>query len=422
MNEAIIRNIALIGPLMLAGALWLIFNPNAKARAGLLLSFCWNFLFLFLLNQAAIKFQWWEFGIDRAVFRGFPVDLWIGWAVLWGIVAPLLPIRSVMGQLTLFFWIDLMLMPLCDPVIQLGSSWLLGESLALLCVLVPGLCLFQWTKEDIRLSMRSAAQAILFTGMLLYLIPESIYFSQGKRDAFFALWGKGEWIIASFIGFIPAMLGVNAIQEFCVRGKGTPIPFDPPKHLVKSGIYRYIANPMQLSLTLLFLVLAFFGQSFWLVGVALISFVYGIGFAKWSEDSDLSQRFGDHWKEYRGQVRDWLPRWKPIADEKAVLYIAETCGVCSKIGRWFKSRSTPGLTIEAAENYTGEPLERIRYETSDHYRADGIAALGKALEHIHLGWALIGIFLRLPLMCSAIQLVVDASGGGKRHLTRDRGA
>ena len=48
----------------------------------------------------------------------------------------------------------------------------------------------------------------------------------------------------------------------------------------------------------------------------------------------------------------------------------------------------------------------------------GIAALGRALEHVHLGWALVAMFVRLPGVCWLLQTVTDASGGSPRRIVR----
>jgi hypothetical protein len=50
----------------------------------------------------------------------------------------------------------------------------------------------------------------------------------------------------------------------------------------------------------------------------------------------------------------------------------------------------------------------------------GIEALGRALEHTHLGWAAVGWFLRLPIVRPLAQLLTDASGGEPRRIARRR--
>ncbi|MDP9121694.1 MAG: isoprenylcysteine carboxylmethyltransferase family protein, partial [Acidobacteriota bacterium] len=44
----------------------------------------------------------------------------------------------------------------------------------------------------------------------------------------------------------------------------------------------------------------------------------------------------------------------------------------------------------------------------------GLAALARGLEHLHLGYAILGWMLRLPLLRPLLQLLTDASGGGPR--------
>jgi len=68
-----------------------------------------------------------------------------------------------------------------------------------------------------------------------------------------------------------------------------------------------------------------------------------------------------------------------------------------------------------AETHPSGALTRITYEPADGTRSSaGIEAVARALEHLHLGWALVGFLLRLPLVCQLTQLLTDASGGEAR--------
>src|SRR5207237_4045736 len=147
--------------------------------------------------------------------------------------------------------LDLLAMPLCTPVVELSSRWLVGEVLALLLVLLPAQLFALWTNDDAHLAGR-AVMHVLSSGMLiLFVVPESI----------FALLHRGGWsglqrlplgvfsLELQALGLLGVM-GVSAVQEFAVRGRGTPIPLDRPKGLVTTGMYAYVADPMEISCTL----------------------------------------------------------------------------------------------------------------------------------------------------------------------------
>ncbi len=111
---------------------------------------------------------------------------------------------------------------------------------------------------------------------------------------------------------VPAVLGISAVCEFARRGGGTPVPFDPPKRLVTTGPYAYIANPMQTAMTLVFLGWGALLGSWWVIAAAAMAIVYSAGIAAWDEGRDLRARFGDRWIVYRRHVRPWWPRWRPF--------------------------------------------------------------------------------------------------------------
>jgi hypothetical protein len=208
------------------------------------------------------------------------------------------------------------------------------------------------------------------------------------------------------------------------------VPFDPPKRLVITGPYAYIANPMQTAMTLVFLGWGALLGSWWVVAAAAMSIVYSAGIAAWDEGGDLRARFGDRWIAYRRHVRPWWPRWRPFviddnddnaSPRSARLYVAASCGQCSTIGRWLQSRKPIGLTFVAAEEHPTRDLWRITYDPGDGTPdEEGVAAIGRALEHINFAWAFAGMAMRLPLVSYVLQALVDASGGGPQRIRRRR--
>jgi len=65
----------------------------------------------------------------------------------------------------------------------------------------------------------------------------------------------------------------------------------------------------------------------------------------------------------------------------------------------------------AAEDHPGS-LRRIRYEDADEVVLSGTHAVGVALEHVSLGYALLGWLMRAPGLAWFVQVLADAVGGG----------
>jgi protein-S-isoprenylcysteine O-methyltransferase Ste14 len=413
--------LALYLPIAAAAALWLVRRPGARERAGMLLALAWNLTWLPAVNLLAAWLGWWRFDVAFGGFEGVPVELYLGWALLWGAVAPLALARLNLGVAVLAaLGLDVLLMPLCSPVLRLGPLWLVGEAVALAACLLPALLLARWTAEDRRLELRASLQTMLAGGLVLFLLPSATFAQAG--GGWQALLGRSfRWTaVLTQILAVAALPGVSAVQEFAVRGRGTPIPFDPPRRLVRSGIYRYVTNPMQLSAALVITGWGWVLHSGWLAAGGVVSIAYSAGLAAWDENADLEERFGRTWLEYRRAVRPWIPRLRPYFPADAAparLYVASTCGMCSEVGSWLARRKPVGLAIVPAETHPWRSLRRVSYDPADGGpEEDGVAALGRALEHIGLGWALAGMAIRLPLVRSLAQLLVDASGGGPRQL------
>jgi protein-S-isoprenylcysteine O-methyltransferase Ste14 len=100
-----------------------------------------------------------------------------------------------------------------------------------------------------------------------------------------------------------------------LKVRGTPVPFNPPPKVVKTGPYRYARNPM---LTGVFLFL--FG-----LGVAIDSFslvclftplyvLINVWELKWIEEPELMKRLGDGYAEYRGRTPMFIPGFRRRSD------------------------------------------------------------------------------------------------------------
>lgn len=412
----IIRAVSLYAPLVFALILWNLRKLSRSEATGALLATAWNLPALLAVNLIAMHFGWWNFSVKGGTLFGLPVDLWIGWSAFWGTAATLLFRNTPLWMVAIVLGIaDLILMPISAPVVMLGKNWLIGECIALSACMVPGLLLARWTRDCRNVKGRAFLQAACFSGLLLFSIAMVADLS-GDLQRFTHISRTSLHLLAiSF--FLAALPGLSAVQEFAIVGRGTPLPFDPPRQLVSSGIYRYLANPMQTSTALLLIVMAIATRSLWLGLACLLTVAYSAGLATWDEEHDLRQRYGQSFLEYRRQVRNWLPRWRPAISQPARIYLAEDCFKCSQMAAFLKSLKPMGLEIVAAEDHPRRNLERMTYETEAVEDA-GLAALARSLEHVNFIYALLGMALRLPGVNAALQAILDVSGGEPMRVAR----
>lgn len=123
-----------------------------------------------------------------------------------------------------------------------------------------------------------------------------------------------------------------------------------------------------------------------------------------------SHRFGPIWRSYREGAGKLPFTVRPIVPEEATLLIAYSCRTCSSVGRWFVARHPVGLRIAPAEDSSDPDLRRATYLPANGERARGVVAIGHALAHIHIGWAMVGWVLAFPVISHVAQLVVDVLG------------
>jgi protein-S-isoprenylcysteine O-methyltransferase Ste14 len=416
----VVRALALYVPIALSLLAWRVRRPSQRAAAGVFLAVVWNFVALLAVNVFAIRAGWWHFDASGARFSGVPVDLLLGWTVLWGVAAPLVAPRVPVVALGITaILIDLAFMPLCAPVLRLGEWWLVGEIIAIKVALVPGVLLARWTAGERRLAARATLQLLCFAALVLGVLPSTILAQTGGSWTTLTSDAPRAIILQLQIAAIPALLGVSALQEFVERGGGTPLPFDAPRRLVTTGPYAYVANPMQLSTAVLLAVWGALLHSWWVALAGVMTFVYGTGLARMDEGADLQDRFGEAWKSYRREVHNWIPRWRP-AQPPARLYVSMGCGRCSTIARWFAASGAVALEVVPAELHPRRDLRRVTYELVDDesIHAEGVAALARAVEHINFAWAMLGFFVRLPLIRDMLQLLADVSGGDEQLVRR----
>lgn len=128
------------------------------------------------------------------------------------------------------------------------------------------------------------------------------------------------WAPLRVLGVVLIASGVivvlDAFVRFVVEGFGTPFVAAPPQHLVVTGFFRWVRNPIYVAFLAAVLgETLLFGQ-FWLLLYGAIWWMLFAISVHWWEEPDLARRFGAEWDAYRRAVPAWWPRlrpWNPTA-------------------------------------------------------------------------------------------------------------
>src|SRR5689334_7316406 len=78
-------------------------------------------------------------------------------------------------------------------------------------------------------------------------------------------------------------------------------------HLVRSGPYALVRNPIYTSMLLVMCAVAVVVTSWQLFLIALVLFVVGTEIRVRTEEKLLATRFGEEFQEYKGNVRSYIP-------------------------------------------------------------------------------------------------------------------
>jgi protein-S-isoprenylcysteine O-methyltransferase Ste14 len=151
--------------------------------------------------------------------------------------------------------------------------------------------------------LRSAFFAVVLPGTVLIWVPLWLATFSGGTLALGAL----RWV-----GLVPLIIGtaglLRCIWDFGRSGKGTLAPVDPPRFVVRAGLYRVVRNPMYVSV-----LCALVGEvvlfrslrlAIWGTTVALAFHLFVVAY----EEPTLRRQFGADYETYRRDVPRWLPR------------------------------------------------------------------------------------------------------------------
>jgi protein-S-isoprenylcysteine O-methyltransferase Ste14 len=160
------------------------------------------------------------------------------------------------------------------------------------------------------------AFAILGTAIFLVLAPGTV--------AGLIPWWMTRWRIESSAiarlpvraaGAILVAAGIvvllDSFARFALKGLGTPAPVFPTRHLVVSGLYRYVRNPMYVAVLSVIVGQALVFGSTRLLEYAALPWLAAHIFVLAYEEPTLRATFGAEYETYRAGVPRWIPRFTP---------------------------------------------------------------------------------------------------------------
>lgn len=157
------------------------------------------------------------------------------------------------------------------------------------------------------LAVRSLLWAVLLPGLFAGYVPWRYF---GLRSVVLDL-HQPLHLVGLLGAGVGTVLLAGCILEFARSGRGTLSPLDPPRMLMIRGPYRYVRNPMYLSVSLIVLGEVLLTRSrglfaYWVVWFAVVNLV-----VRGYEEPVLRRQFGAAYERYVAAVGRWLPRPRP---------------------------------------------------------------------------------------------------------------
>jgi len=94
------------------------------------------------------------------------------------------------------------------------------------------------------------------------------------------------------------------------RARGSPVPLNPPKELVTTGLYSYIRNPMLLGWIIMLFGVGLLVNSISLIFILTPLFILlNILYLKTIEEKEMEKKFGQQYLKYKESVPMFIPRF-----------------------------------------------------------------------------------------------------------------
>lgn len=148
-------------------------------------------------------------------------------------------------------------------------------------------------------------RAVGFTLLYFVALPGVLALANDRLG-----WPRWQGDLFDALGTLLIVAGVGACLHcawlFRTRGRGTPVPVDPPAHLVLSGPFRFSRNPMYVAYVAIALGVFFVEGHLLLLLYPVVLFLLAELYLVALEEPRLMERFGSEYEAYRRSVPRWL--------------------------------------------------------------------------------------------------------------------
>jgi protein-S-isoprenylcysteine O-methyltransferase Ste14 len=166
------------------------------------------------------------------------------------------------------------------------------------------------TQSTVALWAKSLLNAVLFFCIFMVALPAAAHWL--LRVAL----PLPSWLRLG--GGATLFIGGSAVWIYCLdvfsrRGRGTPFPLDAPRHLVTTGPYNVVRNPIMAGE-----LAVIWGEAVYFASLGVLLYAATVTLAAHLvvisiEEPELRERFGAQFDAYCHRVPRWLPRLSSVS-------------------------------------------------------------------------------------------------------------
>ncbi len=152
---------------------------------------------------------------------------------------------------------------------------------------------------------KSLLNAVLFFCIFMILLP---WGAHHLLPAGLDLYPGVRMWAAVFLGLSGLAIWIHGFDFFSRYGRGTPLPVDAPRHLVTSGLFGVVRNPIIAGELMVIWAEVLYLVSLGLLVYAVLISLVGHLVVVYVEEPELRERFGETYEAYCREVPRWFPR------------------------------------------------------------------------------------------------------------------